>query len=56
MTVAVMGQKVENHWTYTVDGDRIEIQFTSPMLATTYVMRDGDGNLIAPMGGVLTKE
>jgi hypothetical protein len=56
MTVAVMGQRVENRGTYTVDGDRIQIQFTSPMPATTYVTRDDDGNLIAPMGGILTKE
>ena len=56
MTVAVMGQKVENRGTYTVDGKRIEIQFTSPMPATTYVTKDDDGNLIAPMGGKLTKE
>lgn len=56
MTVSAMGQSLENRGTYTVDGDRINIQFTSPMPANTVVTRDNDGNLIAPMGGILTKE
>ena len=55
MTVSVMGQKLENRGTYTVDGKRITIQFTDPIRVSGNVTLTDDGDLMAP-AGLLTKE